>query len=115
MGMATRERETSNLVGQHQHHEQAVYVCPMHTEVRSDKPGKCPKCGMALVPAQQSGKRVPGYPQDMWMTMDEAVAKPETYGLAKDWTGSMMGMMTLVRVLTPEMYDKVMARIKEGR
>jgi cobalt-zinc-cadmium efflux system outer membrane protein len=28
--------------------EQAVYVCPMHPEVKSDKPGKCPKCGMTL-------------------------------------------------------------------
>ena len=25
-----------------------VYVCPMHPEVRSDKPGACPKCGMKL-------------------------------------------------------------------
>jgi P-type Cu+ transporter len=24
------------------------YTCPMHPEVRSDKPGPCPKCGMAL-------------------------------------------------------------------
>lgn len=27
-----------------------VYVCPMHPEVRQDKPGSCPKCGMALEP-----------------------------------------------------------------
>ena len=27
---------------------QASYVCPMHPEVTSDEPGKCPKCGMAL-------------------------------------------------------------------
>lgn len=27
---------------------QDVYTCPMHPEVRSDKPGKCPKCGMNL-------------------------------------------------------------------
>jgi YHS domain-containing protein len=26
----------------------AVYVCPMHPEVQSEKPGKCPKCGMNL-------------------------------------------------------------------
>src|SRR6185295_18245298 len=26
------------------------YTCPMHPEVRSDRPGSCPKCGMALEP-----------------------------------------------------------------
>ena len=26
------------------------YTCPMHPEVISDKPGSCPKCGMALEP-----------------------------------------------------------------
>ncbi len=26
-----------------------LYVCPMHPEVQSASPGKCPKCGMALV------------------------------------------------------------------
>lgn len=25
-----------------------VWTCPMHPEVTSDKPGTCPKCGMAL-------------------------------------------------------------------
>jgi P-type Cu+ transporter len=27
-----------------------IYTCPMHPEVRQDKPGACPKCGMALEP-----------------------------------------------------------------
>lgn len=28
--------------------EEEVYVCPMHPEAKSDKPGKCSKCGMNL-------------------------------------------------------------------
>lgn len=27
-----------------------VYLCPMHPEVRQPNPGKCPKCGMDLLP-----------------------------------------------------------------
>jgi len=27
-----------------------VYLCPMHSDVRQSKPGKCPKCGMDLLP-----------------------------------------------------------------
>jgi Heavy metal binding domain len=26
-----------------------VYVCPMHSQVRQPRPGKCPECGMDLV------------------------------------------------------------------
>ena len=26
-----------------------TYSCTMHPEVKSDKPGNCPKCGMTLV------------------------------------------------------------------
>jgi FtsP/CotA-like multicopper oxidase with cupredoxin domain len=52
-------------------------------------------------------KKVPGYPQDMWMTMDPLYQKPETSGLPAGWTGAMMGMMTLVRVLTPDAFDRI--------
>ncbi len=31
------------------HGEESYYTCPMHPSVRSDKPGACPVCGMALV------------------------------------------------------------------
>ena len=120
---ADADRATSNLVAQG-----AVYSCPHHPEVRGNAGGKCPKCGMALVAAGQAHaghgsidpamdmfpkddpekKKVPGYPQDMWMVDDEKYNwKPENYGLRKGWTGAMMGMMTLVRVVTPEVYDKI--------
>ncbi|MFV2066898.1 MAG: heavy metal translocating P-type ATPase [Pirellulales bacterium] len=28
----------------------SLYTCPMHPEIRQDRPGPCPKCGMALEP-----------------------------------------------------------------
>lgn len=34
-----------------------VYTCPMHPEVTSDKPGKCPKCGMELVEKKTATKK----------------------------------------------------------
>lgn len=30
-------------------HQAKLYYCPMHPDVVQDKPGTCPKCGMALV------------------------------------------------------------------
>ena len=33
---------------------EATYVCPMHPEVRSASPGRCPKCGMAF---EETGSR----------------------------------------------------------
>ncbi len=33
-----------------------VYTCPMHPEIRQDKPGDCPKCGMHLEPLSPSGQ-----------------------------------------------------------
>jgi hypothetical protein len=51
----------------------------------------------------------------MWMTMDAEVARPETSWLPEGWTGSMMGMMTLVRVLPAEKYERMIAMIKAGK
>ena len=67
-------------------------------------------------PIAPDASSVPGFPQDafMEMGMDEAVAKPETYGLPRNWSANVMGMMTLVRVLPPEKYDEVMALKQRG-
>jgi P-type Cu+ transporter len=34
--------------------EGTVYTCPMHPEIRRDRPGHCPKCGMTLEPVLPS-------------------------------------------------------------
>ncbi|MDP1931771.1 MAG: copper-translocating P-type ATPase [Gammaproteobacteria bacterium] len=34
----------------------AIYICPMHPEVRQPGPGSCPICGMALEPEQITGE-----------------------------------------------------------
>jgi len=31
-----------------------MYTCPMHAEVQQQGPGTCPKCGMTLIPAQET-------------------------------------------------------------
>ncbi len=41
---------------QEQKNEKANYVCSMHPEVTSEKPGKCPKCGMDLIKQEKKSK-----------------------------------------------------------
>jgi hypothetical protein len=42
----------------HKKHVTAVkYTCTMHPEVVMDMPGKCPKCGMKLVPLKNTEKK----------------------------------------------------------
>jgi FtsP/CotA-like multicopper oxidase with cupredoxin domain len=63
-------------------------------------------------PIADNAGSVKGFPQDafMEMGMDEAVAKPETYGLPANWSAGMMGMMTLMRVLPGDQYDEIIRR-----
>jgi len=93
MGMTAAEKPTSPMVGPTPH----------------TMPG-----GHGGQAGANRGYSVPGFPQDMWMPMDEEVTKPETYGLPKDWSAALGGMMTLVRVLPPKEYDEIMALVKEA-
>jgi hypothetical protein len=67
---------------------------------------------MEKAEVSKDANTVPGFPQDAYMegqvmAMDDLVQKPETYGLRPGWTGFMMGMMTLLRVLPPDQYDHI--------
>src|SRR5438067_13076053 len=47
----------SALLAQTPKPETTQYTCVMHPEVVQDHPGKCPKCGMELVPVRKQRKR----------------------------------------------------------
>ncbi len=67
-------------------------------------------------PIAPDANNVRGFPQDAFMDMgmDEAVAKPENNGLPRNWSAMMMGMMTLVRVLPPDLYDLLTKDMQRG-
>jgi RND family efflux transporter MFP subunit len=56
MPMATNDGETQPISSTNAAAEGLVYVCPMpeHVSITYDQPGKCPICGMALVPVTPS-------------------------------------------------------------
>ncbi len=61
-------------------------------------------------PIAENANSVPGFPQDafMEMGMDRAVERPQNFGLPANWSAGLMGMMSLVRVLPAEYYDRIM-------
>ena len=49
MDHSKMKKDTSKMDMDHSKIEmKAMYTCPMHADVKSDKPGECPKCGMDL-------------------------------------------------------------------
>jgi manganese oxidase len=99
--------------------EQAMSNSPLKAETSkqdSDMPGMkhddMQGMQMALPDVSKDANSVPGFPQDAFMegpmmAMDKMVDKPENFGLRPGWSGFMAGMMTFVRVLPPDKYDKI--------
>jgi manganese oxidase len=82
-------------------------------EAASSMPGMQ---GMEMQPSKadvsKDANSVPGFPQDAFMegpvmAMDAMFQKPETDGLRPGWSGFVAGMMTLVRVLSPDQYNHI--------
>src|SRR3989344_2414426 len=42
----------------HSEENQMIYTCPMHLEIRQDRPGMCPECGMNLILAKSEKRKV---------------------------------------------------------
>ena len=76
------------------------------------KTGRGAMPAMSMPELPKNANQIPLFPQDAFMegpmmARDREVDNPETYGLPAGWSGYIGGMMTLVRVLPPDRYDKI--------
>ena len=61
----------------HQHTEAGkdeVYTCSMHPQIKQDKPGKCPICGMDLTPLKSTSNSKSNMDPNAVMMSEEAIA-----------------------------------------
>src|SRR5207302_10147985 len=70
----------------------------------------------AMQHGSSNGKRVPGFPADMMDMMGmlsetelKKINKPETRGMRRNWFAGVEALHTIVRVLPPDLYDKVVS------
>jgi hypothetical protein len=102
---AKQEMKVPNMKGQetsamqNKPEEKQFYTCPMHPEVISDKPGKCPKCGMELV-KKDGGASQPM--QEGQGDMDEMTRDMRRPWL---WTNALLIMLGLWLVSSPFTFD----------
>ncbi len=85
---------------------QVIYTCPMHPEVKMDKPGNCPKCGMTLV------KKTIKNTQPKAVPKKEQPSKPKATPPDKKEMKEMPGMdekkeMDMKADTTMPMHDKI--------
>ena len=80
--------------------DKVIYTCVMHPEVKMDKPGNCPKCGMKLVK-----KTIKSAPVKTVSKMQEEIKKPEKEPVAKrEMQGMKMANMDMPKkeILPPQ-------------
>ncbi|MDP1710227.1 MAG: copper-translocating P-type ATPase, partial [bacterium] len=78
-----------------EHEMKTIYICPMHSDVRQDKPGSCPKCGMELVEVRvqkEKGKAKREKPMGHETHQMKPVSEMNGWEKAKMGMGMVMGM-----------------------
>ena len=82
--------------------DSTIYTCPMHPGIISDKPGKCPKCGMDLIQKNPSST----HKMDMMMcpmhgmvNMDHKHDKKKDNKRVMKGMGIAMGVMMVVMII----------------
>ena len=77
----------------------ATYACPMHPEVTSVQPDRCPKCGMKLVPAHVAGEAMDGQHDHAHEHDDNHVAVGVQAPAGIEWEDDMVDVN---RMTTPD-------------
>src|SRR5437773_6338300 len=90
---------------QPEHDEQVVYSCPMHPDMKSNSPGKCPICGMQLIPVSSSSGHA------MTHGAHEHATKPE--GQMSPWERFRMSMTMVMGMEHTGLAGREMARLME--
>ena len=72
--------------------------------------------GHAAMGRDASGRPAPGFPAGMmdmpaeWTPEQlKKINAPETRGMRRDWYTGVEGLMTVVRILPPELYERVLS------
>lgn len=68
--------QTNEEVHEHVEDENGTWTCSMHPQIQKDAPGKCPVCGMTLVPVEMDMETNESNPNEVAMS-DEAMALAE--------------------------------------
>ena len=66
-----------------------IYTCPMHPQIRQDRPGACPICGMALEPIlpseEEANPELEDFSRRFWWTLPLSIATLALAMLGHRW------------------------------
>ncbi len=84
-GSSQQKDKKQTEAAEHNHAGETVWTCSMHPQIRMDKPGKCPICGMDLIPLEEEKKtEESSLPGEIKMTQSAiALANIETVTVKK--------------------------------
>jgi len=83
-GSSPAEKFEENNLLEHEHVAQTIWTCSMHPQIKQDKPGNCPICGMDLIPLKTSDDIEEADPNEIQMTESAMkLAEVQTYIVKK--------------------------------
>ncbi len=88
---ATTKKSQQTAQVQTQQEKKTIWTCSMHPQIREDEPGKCPICGMDLIPLEQEEE----------LEAQEVAKNPDEIQLSEEAVALAQIQTTVVRRGTP--------------